>query len=157
MTADVTQDRRVTVPTRGTPTAFVDWSRLFWTLPSHVVHEGLGYRGFRNEWILSDRIQGDAIFSHASIKAQSRITSCRRVSDRASLHHHNGARIEKLGFQGMQKSIVMQQLLIDQADNNNADEQHPPALSHHYEFLTGYSLAGCSPAEPASASPARIF
>jgi len=157
MTADVTQDRRVTVPTRGTTTAFVDWSRLFWPLPSHVVHEGLGYRGFRDEWILSDRIQGDAIFSHALIKGQSRITSCRRVSDRPSLHRYNGARIEKLGFQGMQKSIVMQQSWIDQSDNNNADEQYPPALSHHYEFLTGYSLAGCSPAEPASASPARSF
>src|SRR5260370_17879093 len=44
MTADVIQDRRVTVPTRGfTDPAFVDGSRLFWALPSPA-HEGLGVR-----------------------------------------------------------------------------------------------------------------
>ena len=44
MTADVIQDRRVTVPTRGfTDPASVDGSRLSWALPSRV-HEGLGVR-----------------------------------------------------------------------------------------------------------------
>ena len=43
MTADVIQDRRVTVPAHGVHTVFVDGSRLFWALPSHPVHEGLGY------------------------------------------------------------------------------------------------------------------
>ena len=30
-------------------------------------------------------------------------------------------------------------------------------LSHQDESLAGYSLAGCSPAEPASASPAILI
>jgi hypothetical protein len=67
MTADVTRDRRVTVPILGfTNTAFVDGSRLFWALPS-LVHEGLGHRA-----IEPDRIQGDAVLPHAGITAQSR-------------------------------------------------------------------------------------
>ena len=46
MTADIIQDRRVTVPTRGfTDPASVDGSRLYWALPSPV-HEGLGVRAF---------------------------------------------------------------------------------------------------------------
>ena len=57
MTADVTLDRRVTVPTLGPHTVFVDGSRLFWALPSPV-HEGLGYRV-----LVPDRIQGDAVLS----------------------------------------------------------------------------------------------
>ena len=58
MTADVNQDRRVTVPTLGsTHTRFVDWSRLFWALLSPV-HERLGYRV-----LAPDRIQGDAVSS----------------------------------------------------------------------------------------------
>jgi hypothetical protein len=58
MMADVTQDRRVTVPNRGlNPTAFVDGSRLFWALLSPV-HERLGYRV-----LAPDRIQGDAVAS----------------------------------------------------------------------------------------------
>src|SRR5712691_4919090 len=84
MTADVTQDRRVTVPTLGAHTVLVDGSRLFWALPSHPVHEGLGYRGLPQEGILPDRIQGDADFPHASFTAQSKITSCRRSRDRTS-------------------------------------------------------------------------
>src|SRR6266702_2570522 len=47
MSAAVTKDRRVTVPTLGfTDTAFVDGSRLLWALPSPV-HERLGYRATR--------------------------------------------------------------------------------------------------------------
>src|SRR5882672_6527817 len=43
MTADVTQDRRVTEPGLGSSdSALVDGSRLFWALPSPV-HERLGY------------------------------------------------------------------------------------------------------------------
>ena len=53
----------MTVPTLGTPTVLVDGSRLSWALPSHPVHEGLGYRGLRGERIFPDRIQGDAVFS----------------------------------------------------------------------------------------------
>ena len=61
MTADVTQDRRVTVPTQGPHTVFVDGSRLCWALPSSV-HEGLGFRA-----IAPNRIQGDAVLlPHAS-------------------------------------------------------------------------------------------
>src|SRR5580765_1734815 len=42
MTADVTQDRRVTEPGLGSSdSAFVDGSRLFWALPSPV-HERSG-------------------------------------------------------------------------------------------------------------------
>ena len=42
MTADVTQDRRVTEPGLGSSdSAFVDGSRLFWALPS-LVHERSG-------------------------------------------------------------------------------------------------------------------
>ena len=83
MTADVTtSDRRVTVPTLGIHTAFVDGSRLFWALPS-LVHEGLGYRV-----LVPDRIQGDAVLPHASFTAQSKITSHRsrgRLSRSSSL------------------------------------------------------------------------
>src|SRR5438477_11389386 len=44
MSADVTKDRRVTVPNLGSnDTAHVDGSRLLWALPS-LVHERLGYR-----------------------------------------------------------------------------------------------------------------
>jgi hypothetical protein len=80
MTADVTSDRRVTVPTLGMHPVFVDGSRLFWALPSPV-HEGLGYRV-----LVPDRIQGDAVLPHASFTAQSRITSRRscRQSSRSS-------------------------------------------------------------------------
>ena len=58
-----------------------------------------------------------------------------------------------MGFQGMRKSTVLP----------NAQSRPPratPASSarrrrpQHREFPAGYSLAGCSPAEPASASPA---
>jgi len=43
MTADVTQDRRVTEPGLGSSdSAFVDGSRLFWALPSPV-HERSGF------------------------------------------------------------------------------------------------------------------
>src|SRR3979490_552415 len=68
MTADVSQDRRVTATRPGWSTRFVDGSRLCWALPSPV-HEGLWYRAF-----VPDRIQGDAVFPHASFTAQSRIT-----------------------------------------------------------------------------------
>src|SRR3977135_3087280 len=68
MTADVSQDRRVTATHPGWSTRFVDGSRLCWALPSPV-HEGLWYRAF-----VPDRIQGDAVFPHASFTAQSRIT-----------------------------------------------------------------------------------
>ena len=50
MTADVIQDRRVTEPAPGLHPAFVDWSRLYWALPSRI-------RGPRSA---RDRIQGDA-------------------------------------------------------------------------------------------------
>src|SRR3981081_2950555 len=78
MMADVNHDRRVTVTHPGsTHTRFVDGSRLCWALPSPV-HEGLGYRAF-----VPDRIQGDAVFPHASFTAQSRIT-CAVERDRSS-------------------------------------------------------------------------
>jgi hypothetical protein len=67
MTADVSQDRRVTVTHPGaTDTVLVDGSRLYWALPSPV-HEGLGYRAF-----VPDRIQGDAVLPHASFTAHSK-------------------------------------------------------------------------------------
>ena len=58
-----------------------------------------------------------------------------------------------MGFQGMRKSTVLP----------NAQSRPPRATPasiarrrrpQHREFPAGYSLAGCSPAEPASASPA---
>ena len=76
MTADVTPDRRVTVPILGIHTAFVDGSRLSWALPSPV-HERLGYRV-----LVPDRIQGDAVLPHSSFTAQSRITSRRSCANR---------------------------------------------------------------------------
>ena len=67
MRADVTRDRRVTVPTRGFfHPASVDGSRLCWALLS-AMHERLGYRA-----IAPDRIQGDAALPHISYAAQSR-------------------------------------------------------------------------------------
>jgi hypothetical protein len=69
MTADVSQDRRVTVPILGLHALFVDWSRLFWALLS-LVHERSGYRV-----LAPDRIQGDAVLSVFNFTAQSRITS----------------------------------------------------------------------------------
>src|SRR5437588_220316 len=45
MTADVTQDRRVTVPTRGTHTVLAMVPSLL-GLAFAPVHEGLGYRAF---------------------------------------------------------------------------------------------------------------
>ena len=44
--ADVIPDRRVTVPNRGLHPAFVDWSRLYWALPSSM-HEGFWFRASR--------------------------------------------------------------------------------------------------------------
>src|ERR1700704_2068538 len=79
MTADVTQDRRVTVTHPGfTHTVVVDGSRLFWALLS-LVHERSGYRAS-----VPDRIQGDAVLSHSTFTAQSRITSCRSSRDQSS-------------------------------------------------------------------------
>lgn len=58
MTANVTRDRRVTVPTLwSTHTVFVDGSRLCWALLSPV-HERSGYWG-----LVPDRIQGDAVIA----------------------------------------------------------------------------------------------
>ena len=79
MTADVIQDRRVTVPTLGsTHPVFVEGSRQLWALPSPM-HEGLGIRA-----IEPDRIQGDADFPHAFIMARSRITSRRSCRARSA-------------------------------------------------------------------------
>src|SRR5438132_1038957 len=78
MTADVTQDRRVTVPTQGVHTVVVDGSRLFWAFLSPV-HERLGYRA-----LVPARIQGDAVFPHSSLTAQSRLTSRRSSRDQSS-------------------------------------------------------------------------
>jgi hypothetical protein len=73
MTADVHQDRRVTVPTRGsTYPAFVDGSRLYWALPSRV-HEGF--------WFWASSPTGYKVmrcFSACFITAQSRTTTSRR-------------------------------------------------------------------------------
>jgi len=77
MTADVTQDRRVTAPNQGFHTVLVDGSRLFWALLSPV-HERLGYRA-----VVPDRIQGDAVLPHSSFTAQSRITSHRSSRDQS--------------------------------------------------------------------------
>jgi hypothetical protein len=61
-----------------------------------------------------------------------------------------------MGFQGMRKSTMM-------SDPQMGPQTATPASiarrrrPHHREFPTGYSSAGCSPAEPASASPAAPF
>lgn len=57
MATVATKDRRVTVPTLGFITDFVDGSRLFWASLSPV-HERSGYRVSH-----PDRIQGDAVIS----------------------------------------------------------------------------------------------
>jgi hypothetical protein len=77
MMADVIQDRRVTVPTRGFAyPASVDGSRLCWALPSPV-HEGLGVRASSPTGYKVMRCS-----PHALITAQSRIaTSCRSLRD----------------------------------------------------------------------------
>ena len=70
MTADVNQDRRVTVVTQGrTCPALSEGSRLCWALPP--VHERSGFRATE-----PDRIQGDAVLPHSPLTAQSRITAC---------------------------------------------------------------------------------
>src|SRR5258707_14764043 len=107
MTADVTQDRRVTVAAHGTPTDLVDGSRLFWALPSRPVHEGLGYRGFRANGFSRTGYKVMRSLPHAFHTAQFRITSSRQSRERTSLHQRIVGRLQKLGFQGMQKSIVM--------------------------------------------------
>jgi hypothetical protein len=58
-----------------------------------------------------------------------------------------------MGFQGMRKSTMMPnaQPRPRTATLASIARRRRP---HHREFPTGYSLAGCSPAEPASASPA---
>jgi len=87
MTADVNQDRRVTGLVQGLNLpALSEGSRLFWALLSPV-HERLGYRV-----LAPDRIQGDAIFPHSFITAQSRITSrcsCRCRRRNASVKQRN--------------------------------------------------------------------
>ena len=68
MTADVTQDRRVTEAGLGSSdSAFVDGSRLFWASPSPV-HERSGFGSFT----MPDRIQVDAVLTAHSYTAQSR-------------------------------------------------------------------------------------
>jgi hypothetical protein len=57
------------------------------------------------------------------------------------------------GFSGMRKSTMMPH------DHPRPRTAMPASIArrrrpHHREFPIGYSLAGCSPAEPASASPA---
>src|ERR1700730_1971715 len=86
MTADVTQDRRVTVPTLGsTHTVVVDGSRLFWAL-LHPCMKDLGTGLSR-----PDRIQGDAVLSafgcHGPVPALPSDGHCVRalVPTRASL------------------------------------------------------------------------
>ena len=74
MTADVNQDRRVTVVIQGLYPALSEGSRLFWALLSSV-HERLGLRATE-----PDRIQGDAMLPHSSFTAQSRITSSHSCS-----------------------------------------------------------------------------
>jgi len=39
----------------------------------------------------------------------------------------------------------------------NSGRVMPAPITHRNEFPTGYSLAGCSPAEPTSASPADFI
>src|ERR1700722_11877862 len=86
MTADVTQDRRVTVPTLGsTYTVVVDGSRLFWAL-LHPCMKDLGTGLSR-----PDRIQGDAVLSafgcHGPVPALTSYRHCVRalIPTRASL------------------------------------------------------------------------
>src|SRR5690348_14245859 len=85
MTADVPQDRRVTVPTLGSnQTVFVDGSRLFWALLHPCMKDlGTGLRG-------PDRIQGDAVLSafcrHGPVPVHVRSSLVRAlVPTRASL------------------------------------------------------------------------
>ena len=96
MTADVTQDRRVTVPTRGpNHTGFVDGSRLFWALLSPV-HERLGYRV-----LAPDRIEGDAVASalriHGPVQGSRHVVHLATCPDqpRARRRQHRAALIAR--------------------------------------------------------------
>src|SRR5438105_4111526 len=57
-----------------------------------------------------------------------------------------------MGFQGSRKSTAMICTKPPGQDRGPISVDRPPA--HRSEFPAGYSSAGCSPAEPASASPA---
>src|ERR1700676_769821 len=51
----------------------------------------------------------------------------------------------------MRKSTPMAKL------TENSGRVMPAPITHRNEFPTGYSLAGCSPAEPTSAFPADLI
>jgi hypothetical protein len=75
MTADLSQDRRVTVLNRGHKRpAPTEGSRLCWALPSPV-HERSGYRASR-----PTGYQGDAVVPHCRSRPSPRVTS--RLSSR---------------------------------------------------------------------------
>src|SRR5260221_4664897 len=57
-----------------------------------------------------------------------------------------------MGFQGIGKSSAMRPRKAPSQDRGPTGFDRPP--DHRSEFPAGYSSAGCSPAEPASASPA---
>ena len=56
-----------------------------------------------------------------------------------------------MGFQGSRKSTAMTSTKPSGQDRGPISVDRPSA--HRSEFPAGYSSAGCSPAEPASASP----
>src|SRR5712671_2402788 len=105
---------------------------------------------------------------HALFTAQARITNCRRSRDFKVSRHSTLARGaaqatetqrvrigQKGGFSRHAEifSGTTSSIAVAHAINTNADEHGPPAPVVP-PLVSGYSLVGCSSAEPASASPA---
>jgi hypothetical protein len=80
-------------------------------------------------------------------KERGKILSCQS----SNFSHGTGAERTSMSFLGMRKSINPMEAW---AKLGAATQSSPlPGLIGLDEFPAGYSLAGCSPAEPASASP----
>src|SRR5712672_364666 len=105
---------------------------------------------------------------HALFTAQARITNCRRSRDFKVSRHSTLARCaaqatetqrvrtgQKGGFSRHAEifSGTTSSIAVAHAINTSADEHGPPAPVVP-PLVSGYSLVGCSSAEPASASPA---
>jgi hypothetical protein len=89
----------------------------------------------------------------ASAGASPRSSQGQALGRRAQRRDGVTRRLAPMGFQGMRKSTMMPnaQPRPRTATLASIARRRRP---HHRESPTGYSLAGCSPAEPASASPA---
>ena len=106
MTADVIQDRRVTVPAHGVHTVFVDWSRLFWALPSHPVHEGLWSRAFHQKVVARTGYKVMRIFRMRRLRPT---PGLRPLVDRATAHPDFPAsrRVQRPSRRGLSRATLV--------------------------------------------------